>query len=271
MIALSFIGSRFAFSVEEDVAEFYIQRTRPDIELNSVELSSIKANGFLGLINSEYAVDENSTEQGVVSAYRVVPVSTSDLVLNSKTLEATKELFEEAEDAGFTEFFISSGYRSSERQKEIYEESLDKTYVQKPYHSEHQTGLALDIAYMGISAEHMSKSKAGIWLMKNAWKHGLILRYPEGKNSITKISFEPWHYRYVGIPHAYYCYINNLCFEEYIQFLKDTGGYEIEIDGITYLVFYESAEDGILQVPDGLEYEVSGDNTGYYVVTAKEN
>ena len=54
------------------------------------------------------------------------------------------------------------------------------------------------------------------WLQENAWKFGFILRFPSDKTDVTSISFEPWHYRYVGRYHAKIMHDNGLCLEEYI-------------------------------------------------------
>ncbi len=236
-----------------------------------INIDFVDSNDFLELVNNDYSINEDSSKYEIVSAFKVVAILTSDLVLNQKVLNETKKLFTDAKSLGFNDFFISSGYRTFEKQTELYENASDKTFVQKPNHSEHQTGLALDIAYKGTNISQMDEIKEGKWLMKNAWKYGLILRYPDGKSDITKISYEPWHYRYIGLPHAYYCYKNNLCLEEYIEFLKETDGYSIEIDGIKYLVFYEMPKNDIIQVPKDLNYEISSDNTGGYIITVKEN
>jgi hypothetical protein len=94
-------------------------------------------------------------------------------------------------------------------------------------------------------------------------------RYTEDKRDITGIAGEAWHFRYVGAPHAWYCYDNGLCYEEYVLFLKECGGYTAEYGGEKYSVLYQLPQEGNILIPDGLEYEVSGDNTGGYVLTAR--
>jgi D-alanyl-D-alanine carboxypeptidase len=102
----------------------------------------------------------------------------------------------------------------------------------------------------------------------HCWEHGLILRYPKDKQEVTQIAYEPWHFRYVGVPHAWYCWEQGLCLEEYLETLREAGGYEVELAGISWYVFYQTAENGMLSVPDDMSYEVSSDGTGGYVVTA---
>ena len=104
--------------------------------------------------------------------------------------------------------FVQSGFRSYSSQSRIHSSkvsAIGKTrgerLVARPGHSEHQTGLAVDFGAQGVSTLTVSfaKTKAGIWLAANAYKYGFILRYPSGKTSITGYSYEPWHFRYVGV------------------------------------------------------------------------
>ena len=101
------------------------------------------------------------------------------------------------------------------------QDALDETakWTAIPGTSEHHTGYALDI----VSAKNttLDKSQENTpeqqWMMKNSWKYGFILRYPEGKTHITGIYYEPWHYRYVGKEAAKEIYESGLTFEEYLQ------------------------------------------------------
>lgn len=109
-------------------------------------------------------------------------------------------------------YYLSLGYNKEEAVKEA------SSWVAPPGTSEHHTGLALDIVtpkYQNLDHGY-ADTDAGKWLKDNAYKYGFILRYPKGKEDITEISFEPWHYRYVGIEHAKKIYESNLCLEEYL-------------------------------------------------------
>lgn len=121
-----------------------------------------------------------------------------------------------------------SGYRTKKEQEEIYrnsikENGLDFTskYVAYPNTSEHQTGLAIDVALNKKDIDFLCPDFPDNGICKKfrelAPKHGFILRYPEGKEHITKISHEPWHFRYVGIPYAKIITAKKLCLEEYIN------------------------------------------------------
>ncbi len=106
---------------------------------------------------------------------------------------------------------INSAYRDFDDQYDIntrFTEQLGPNRAEKltatPGHSEHQLGIAIDFG----TSEYIDKAKpfedtlAYKWLNKNAWKYGFVLSYPEGKQSITGYSFEPWHWRYMGLEHA---------------------------------------------------------------------
>src|SRR5574344_1319735 len=122
---------------------------------------------------------------------------------------------------------IDSGYRSFNYQqvildKNVLENGLEHTtkFVALPGSSEHQTGLAIDIAYLRnkIYTDNVKEDdKETIWLFNNSYKYGFILRYPKDKESITGYNFEPWHFRYVGISLAKYLYDNKLTLEEYYK------------------------------------------------------
>ncbi|HCS73594.1 MAG TPA: D-Ala-D-Ala carboxypeptidase VanY [Clostridiales bacterium] len=139
------------------------------------------------------------------------------------------------------DLLICSSYRSVGRQQELFDEEIDKYMtagksndeavaeaamgVAVPGHSEHSTGLALDIVtpkYQMLDSG-FEETDAFKWLDKNAHKYGFILRYPKGKTPITKIKYEPWHYRYVGQEHAPIIKEKNLTLEEYLEYLKDSA------------------------------------------------
>ena len=130
---------------------------------------------------------------------------------------------------------ICSAYRSFQRQKELYEkkcqyyqnkrysfdiaQKLASQWVAKPGCSEHQTGLALDIVSVDYQQldEKQEQTQEQQWLMLNSWRYGFILRYPKGKQSITHVNYEPWHYRYVGKIAATEIYNRQITLEEYVE------------------------------------------------------
>ncbi|MGI6538996.1 MAG: M15 family metallopeptidase [Caldicoprobacterales bacterium] len=139
------------------------------------------------------------------------------------------------------DLLICSSYRSVARQRELFEQRIKKhmsegmTYEEAkaktglslaiPGHSEHNSGLALDIVTprYQILDDDFDKTEAFKWLDKNAHKYGFILRYPKNKTYITKIKYEPWHYRFVGPEHAKRIKEKGLTLEEYLEELKNVS------------------------------------------------
>lgn len=126
-----------------------------------------------------------------------------------------------AKKEGFNIVAVST-YRSYEYQEKLYNNYvLDKGFYYadmasaRAGHSEHQTGLAVDVANESLDYDNFESTKEFDWMKKNAHKYGFILRYPKGKFHITGFKYEPWHYRYVGIDIATYIYKNKLTLEEY--------------------------------------------------------
>lgn len=120
----------------------------------------------------------------------------------------------------------ASGYRSYARQEAIYsnnvanrgQEATDKI-SSRPGHSEHQTGLAMDVTAASVGYalnESLGEQPEGQWLAAHAHDYGFIIRYPEDGYPITGYSYEPWHLRYVGIDTATFLYENHLTYEELI-------------------------------------------------------
>lgn len=115
----------------------------------------------------------------------------------------------------------NSAYRSYKSQKGIYNDrvksqgqKLSDLYVAKPGYSEHQTGLCIDVTNQD---KYLVKGTIeSDWLEQNCYRFGFIIRYPEGKQSITGIEYEPWHIRYVGEEAANYIYSNGITLEEYL-------------------------------------------------------
>ncbi|MFG6116290.1 D-alanyl-D-alanine carboxypeptidase family protein [Halobacillus sp. MO56] len=127
--------------------------------------------------------------------------------LRLEAAEALEELFRGAKQDGL-ELVAASGYRSYERQKQIYQNNVRQNgeehanqFSAKPGTSEHQTGLAMDVTSATAAfklQQSFIETKEGKWLEDNAHEYGFIIRYPEGKSDITGYAYEPWHLRYVG-------------------------------------------------------------------------
>ena len=121
---------------------------------------------------------------------------------------------------------VNSSFRNYQDQESVYNaykntsgETYANSIATKPGFSEHQTGLALDIFSKNNTNKNTFKdTPEAKWLKENAYKYGFILRYPEEFEEITGITFEPWHYRYVGKDIAKYIYENNITFDEYYAY-----------------------------------------------------
>ena len=142
-----------------------------------------------------------------------------------------QEMFDAAREED-VHMIVADGYRSMEEQQstmnekvheykervyiEFIAEKMAEKWVAVPGTSEHQLGLAVDI---NADVQNYGWEVYG-WLANHAHEYGFVQRYPEDKTKITGISYEPWHYRYVGIEAATEMYEKNLCLEEYIDSLK---------------------------------------------------
>ena len=122
------------------------------------------------------------------------------------------------------EFIIDSGYRSYNYQQVLLDNLIKEkgaeayTLIALPGSSEHQTGLAIDIAYYhnGVYDDNVKgEDKEAIWLANNSYKYGFILRYPKDKENITGFQYEPWHFRFVGLELAKKLYKTNMTLDEY--------------------------------------------------------
>lgn len=168
------------------------------------------------LVNAEHPLPEDYELGELVALIGTVPVSTNEVEVAAEIVQPLRELFAGAEEAGLTGLYVTSGYRSYQRQEVLWEEAADRSYVQPAGHSEHQTGLAVDLADLDQDFDTFAESSAGRWLAENAWRYGFVLRYPEGKEHITGISYESWHFRYVGTAVAEVCHRDGLTLEEYV-------------------------------------------------------
>lgn len=144
------------------------------------------------------------------------------------------DMLEDAKAEGFR-LKVCSSYRNANYQKRLfdddiarymrqgysYEEAYEKTaeLTMPPGYSEHSTGLAFDIVsagYQGLTLRQ-EKTKENQWLREHCSEYGFILRYPKGKEEITQINYESWHFRYVGVEAAAYIMEKGITLEEYLE------------------------------------------------------
>ena len=155
---------------------------------------------------------------------------------------ALEQMFEDAKEAGLPLSTVS-GYRSYSKQSTIYSRKVNSIGVKaadrvsaRPGTSEHQLGLAMDVAKKGSSSltTAFAKTEQGKWVYENAHKYGFIVRYPEAYEDVTGYSYEPWHIRYVGVEYATAIYQSGLPMELYMS------GHRLEI--FDYLIHQATNE-----------------------------
>ncbi|MFC4662043.1 D-alanyl-D-alanine carboxypeptidase family protein [Oceanobacillus aidingensis] len=182
----------------------------------------------LSLVNKSFALPDDYIPEDLIVPDVPFPF-TEDLpkkYLRENAAHALEELFEGAEEAGL-EMFAQSGYRSYDRQDDIFAanaaqngEDYANTYSARPGESEHQTGLAMDVTSAEVNlelVEAFGETEEGQWLAENAPEYGFIIRFPEGKEDITGYQYEPWHLRYVGEKTAKYITEQGITLEEYYE------------------------------------------------------
>ena len=145
--------------------------------------------------------------------------STYDPGMDATTIKQFGLLSNSASKEGLN-IYLSSGYRSYSYQQGIYNNYVSwygkataDTFSARAGHSEHQTGLAIDVNSIDDS---FAGTPEAIWLENHAHEFGFIIRYPKGKENITGYKYEPWHIRYLGVEKATDVYNSGLTLEEYL-------------------------------------------------------
>lgn len=226
--------------------------------------------GSLLLINKKYQVHKSGVTPDIINLYEHQELMQgyglldNTIRLSENVVQRVSEMIKAAAEDGVSNFLISSGYRDNEEQKELYKEKGDQ-YALPAGHSEHNLGLSLDI---GSTQTAMNSAPEGKWLQKNAWKYGFILRYPADKTAITGIQYEPWHFRYVGLPHSRIMEDNQFTLEEYLDYIKEQQTLLATVDGESYQISYYSVTGNTpLPVPANQTYELSGNNMDGVILT----
>lgn len=191
-----------------------------------LELNTNKDLGMLMNVNKFYTLSETYTPENLKNielSYAYGEEGENKLI--DYAYDKFLELWQAANEQGFY-LMVTSSYRDYESQKEIYdyrvstwgERKADETAA-RPGHSEHQTGLVIDMTSKTEPlADSFTDSKAYEWLKENAYKYGFIERYPEGKTYLTGYNPESWHWRYVGLEAAKTMHDEDITFDEYYAF-----------------------------------------------------
>ncbi len=198
---------------------------------------------FVVLANKHYLLDKEFYAKPLVKAKKLklnkdgsvktagvrVAVS-STMKLQEDCYNALVAMSDAARADGYN-LYLKSAYRSWQTQNTMYKNRLKKNkgkddgWVSKAGASDHQTGLGCDviprswIKAAGMNSK-MAKEPECQWMAEHCQEYGFIIRYPEDKEAVTEIHYEPWHLRYVGIPAATYIMENGLCLEEFTDELQ---------------------------------------------------
>ena len=194
--------------------------------------------GRIFLVNRQHSISQ-----------RYIPSDLQKVMVNGISQEmrhdaalALEQLFEAAKEAGVPLASVS-GYRSYSKQATIYQRKVDSIGTKaadrisaRPGTSEHQLGLAMDVAKKGSSQLNtgFAKTPQGQWVYENAHRFGFIIRYLEGYEDVTGYSYEPWHIRYVGIEYATAIHQSGLPMELFMS------GHKLEI--FDYLIHQATNE-----------------------------
>lgn len=180
----------------------------------------------LTLVNSNNPIPDN---------YELTLVSIDEYrEFDSRAIGKLQDMLNDIWKNGITNIWVQSAYRSVDEQTRIYNEKVEyykkqgkteeeakkltERTINKPGYSEHNLGLAVDFNYVDSSFENTNAFK---WLKDNAENYGFVLRYPKEKEDITQVTYEPWHWRYVGEENAKKMDELGLCLEEYVEYLNN--------------------------------------------------
>lgn len=186
---------------------------------NNIVKANIDKNELI-LVNKFYELTEDPQN------LKAIPLTYAydNNFLSELALKNFIEMCTVAKNEGL-KLIASTSYRSYENQEKIYNNLLNsnnQAYADKlsarPGHSDHQTGLAVDISAPNVALNEFENTAEFTWLTNNSYKYGFILRYPKDKADITGFDYEAWHYRYVGLKAAQAIYNEDITLDEYYAF-----------------------------------------------------
>jgi zinc D-Ala-D-Ala carboxypeptidase len=247
------------------------RRASEDIQKEIAEEQIYKGN--LLLVNIEYPIHPESIKSDVINLFahneltKGYGLLNSEIYLSEDIARKFSEIIAAANNEGVRNFSITSGFRGFDEQSLLYQE-MGSNYAMPAGHSEHNLGLAIDV---GSTQMKMADAPEGKWIEENAWKYGFILRYPKDKTEITGIQYEPWHIRYVGLPHSAIMKEKNFALEEYLDYLKEEKQFSTSINGENYkITYYPISGSRTINVPYNSNFEISGNNIDGVIVTVYE-
>ncbi|MFF2889918.1 D-alanyl-D-alanine carboxypeptidase family protein [Paenibacillus sp. NPDC057967] len=276
--------------MERASAQFTVNKTRPVLSSKLLLDREEVHRGHLLLVNAANPVQSAKEAVALSPVTAVDRVHTIDPAIELETtclrqLTALLSAVQASDD-----IIVVSGYRPQEEQQAIYEGSLrdngpeyTASYVALPGRSEHQTGLAVDVGErkageLDFIAPSFPDDGKCLDFKQTAARYGFVQRYQEGKRALTGIACEPWHYRYVGTPHAQGMERLGYCLEEYIEYVKkfDFSGEWLQLDSDieeASAYYVRAMETGQTEIPLPVSgrCQVSGNNVDGYIVTVYRN
>ncbi|MDD2378233.1 MAG: M15 family metallopeptidase [Bacilli bacterium] len=191
--------------------KFYTNPVKTDIEKGKLML----VNKF-NYLPTDYEIEDLVTMN--------LQFAFNDKQIKAEAYEYFKEMARAAKDEGLT-ILANTAYRDNEYQSLLYNNQKNRrgteyadSVAARPGHSEHETGLAIDVSTMKSGLGGFAETPESTWMKDNAHRFGFILRYPEGKEHLTGFNYEPWHYRYVGLEDAGKINELDITFDEYYAF-----------------------------------------------------
>lgn len=240
------------------------------IELIAIEADQVHR-GKLLLINAQSQLSAEGIAEDIVEFARDqatgagFALENDTIMLSDEVLQALQKMLAAARQDGLEGFMLTSGYLSMEQQAMLYEQQ-GSDYALPAGYSEHNSGLAVDISSIAMK---MEVAPEGAWLRDHAADYGFILRYPPNKQHITGIQYEPWHFRYVGLPHSLIMQEHGWVLEEYLQYLAENPNLSVGTkDGHFTIDYYSYSSDLLIKLPSDASYTISGDNVGGVIVTS---
>ena len=244
---------------------------------SALAFDTARDSGLLLLVNKSHSVSEDYVP--LLTEISGLPAQGNGYRIRREAAQALSDMMIAMQEAGIKPCNVISTYRSFAYQQKLVNDKVAKrvangqdaetAYQQVTMStapascSEHQLGLAIDFSVSTSSSVSFGNTAAGAWLREHAWEYGFILRYQEAKSSFTGIVSEPWHYRFVGIPHAQIMYANGWCLEEYIAYLREYGSYTLVSGDMTYEIYWtQDVEARFSRVLD-----ISFDNDGGWIIT----
>ena len=237
--------------------------------------------GDLILVNKQheysFPTDEEAVEMVYGSKTDSYQVADLETYLAPRAITALNSLMDAFyAEKGRSDCIVISGFRTKDYQDELFNSGTTDI---KGGCSDYHTGLSFDLGVYpdGESSYYYTPEGDYAWINDNCAKYGFVLRFPEGKEAAAGVSeSKSYQFRYVGIPHAICMKENNLCLEEYTEFVKNYtyDGDHLKVAGPdkNYEVYYVEANlsgDTEVPVPAGKEYTISGNNADGFVVAVE--